>query len=177
MTVLLLLQCWFTTMPVIMLSMLMVSVVDAIGTRTKSVGSTGAAGPATSLIVAAAAATAVTVAAAAAVVVSTTTSNSNKTRTLSTKQKKAGKYYFCSLTVYFFWLIFLYLCFCFLLRIILGQPKTKKRKQSQPKLIGCSQDMSESKLSQIKMGLQHFLFFINSNMHEQESCGLFLARK
>ena len=70
----------------------MVSVVDAIGTRTNSVGSTGAAGPATSLIVAAAAATAVTVAAAAAAVVSTPTSNSNKTRTLSTKHKKAGKY-------------------------------------------------------------------------------------
>ena len=29
--------------------------------------------------------------------------------------------------------------------------------------------MSESKWSQIKMGLAHFLFFINSNMHEQES--------
>ena len=37
------------------------------------------------------------------------------------------------------------------------------------KLIGCSQDISQSKLAQIRMGLKHFLFFINYNLHEQES--------
>ena len=79
-------------MLVLMLSLLMVSVVDAIGTRTNSVGSTVLAGAATSLIAAAAAATTVTVAAAAAAVVSTPISNSNKTRTLSTAHRKVGKY-------------------------------------------------------------------------------------
>ena len=79
-------------MPVLMLSMLMVSVVDAIGTRSNSVGSTVAAGAATSLIVGAAAATAVTVAASAAAVVFTPISNSNKTRTLSAEEEKTGKY-------------------------------------------------------------------------------------
>ena len=38
-----------------------------------------------------------------------------------------------------------------------------------PKLIGCSQDMGESKTAQIKMGLRHFLFFINSNIQLQET--------
>ena len=38
-----------------------------------------------------------------------------------------------------------------------------------PKLIGCSQDMGESKTAQIKMGLRHFLFFLNSNIQLQET--------
>jgi len=113
---LLLLQGCFPTMPVLLFSMLMVSVVGAIGTRSNSDGSIVSAGAATSLIVAVAAATAVTVVVSAAAVVSTPISNSNKTRTLSTTHTKAG------------------------------QPEQKKQK-SQPKLIGCAQDMSESKLS------------------------------
>ena len=47
--------------------------------------------------------------------------------------------------------------------------KTKTITKTTPKLIGNEQDMGESKASHFKQGLAHFLFFIHSNIAEQES--------
>ena len=47
--------------------------------------------------------------------------------------------------------------------------KTKTITKTTPKLIGNEQDMGESKASHLKQGLAHFLFFIHSNIAEQES--------
>ena len=53
--------------------------------------------------------------------------------------------------------------------VVATQGPSKKMKKTTPKLIGNEQDKGESKTSHFKMGLAHFLFFLNSQKAEQET--------